>query len=142
MIRYALACDSGHEFEGWFSNSSAFDRQRAVGDLACPLCGSTAVDKALMAPAVATARKKETMRVATPHGVPEEVVTLLRKLREHVTENAEYVGARFAEEARKIHYEEAEARGIYGEATHEEAMALHEEGIEFHALPILPEERN
>jgi hypothetical protein len=147
VIRYALACGEGHAFEGWFGGSNAFDEQRAAGGISCPVCGSADVDKALMAPAVAGTKRaagggEAPIPVAAPHALPEELVTMLRKLRRHVTENADYVGDRFAEEARRIHYEEAEARGIYGEATREEAVALSEEGIEFHPLPVLPEDRN
>lgn len=143
MIRYSLTCRMGHEFEGWFAGSSAFETQQAKGGIACPTCGSTEVDKALMAPAVATSRTKDSVRLAA--NVPDqqqEMAAALRKLRRHLTENADYVGPKFAEEARRIHYNEAEKRGIYGEASSEEAHALAEEGIEFHPLPMLPEEHN
>ena len=145
MIRYALACGEGHEFEGWFGGSRAFDEQKAAGEIACPVCGSAEVDKVLMAPAVAGTKRamsEAPIPVAAPQALPEELVATLRRLRRHVTENADYVGDRFAEEARRIHYRETEARGIYGEATREEAVALSEEGIEFHPLPVLPEDRN
>ena len=141
MIRYALNCSEGHDFEGWFANSDAFESQQAGHGVGCPVCGSTAVSKALMAPAVATARRRESLRVAA--NVPEhETIAMLRKLRKHVTENADYVGNKFAAEARRIHYNEAEKRGIYGEATSEEVRALVEDEIEFHPLPTLPEEHN
>ena len=143
MIRYSLACRSGHDFEAWFANSDAYEKQQAKGSIACPVCGSTSVDKGLMAPAVATSRKKDSMRLAA--NVPDqqkEFLAAVRKLRDHLTENADYVGPKFAEEARKIHYNETEKRGIYGEASSEEARALSEEGIEFHPLPTLPEEHN
>jgi hypothetical protein len=147
MIRYSLVCPEGHDFEAWFAGSEAYEKQRAGGTVACPVCGSTSVDKALMAPAVSTSRKKESMRLAAnmPAGAepePKAVAAMLRKLRDHLTANAENVGPRFAEEARKIHYNEAEKRGIYGEASPDEARALAEEGIEFHPLPMLPEEHN
>ena len=143
MIRYSLSCQTGHDFEGWFAGSAAFETQQAQGSIACPTCGSTAVDKALMAPAVSTSRKKDSMRLAANvPGQQPDVAAALRKLREHLTENADYVGPKFAEEARRIHYNEAEKRGIYGEASSEEARALSEEGIEFHPLPMLPEEHN
>lgn len=142
MISYSLSCERGHAFDGWFSSSSAFEAQRAASEIACPLCGSTAVEKALMAPAVSTSRKHDPMRLTA--NVPErkEAVEMLRKLRSHLTENADYVGPKFAEEARRIHYNETEKRGIYGEASSEEARSLVEEGIEFHPLPTLPEEHN
>jgi hypothetical protein len=143
MIRYSLVCPETHEFEAWFAGSDAYEAQRAAGKVACPVCGSTSVDKALMAPAVSTSRRKDSVRLsANMPESPKDVVALMRKLRQHITENAENVGPRFAEEARKIHYDEAEKRGIYGEASPDEARALIEEGIEFHPLPVLPEEHN
>lgn len=146
MIRYALNCGEGHRFESWFGDSQAFDKLRAADAVLCPECGSAAVEKALMAPQVATARKKdaknEKMRLAANHGMRSEAIAAIRKIRDHVKETADYVGEKFPEEARKIHYEEAEKRGIYGEATRDEAKSLAEEGVEFHPLPILPEEQN
>jgi len=141
MIRYALNCSEGHNFEAWFASSGAFESQQNRQVIGCPVCGSTHVSKTLMAPAVATARKSESLRVAA--NVPEhEATAMLRKLRKHLTENADYVGNKFAEEARRIHYNEVEKRGIYGEATSDEVRALVDEEIEFHALPTLPEEHN
>ena len=146
MIRYALTCEDGHRFESWFAGSQAYDDLRAADAVLCPECGSAAVEKALMAPQVATARKKdakkEKVRLAANHSMRAEAIAAIRKIRDHVTENADYVGDKFPEEARKIHYEEAEPRGIYGEATTDEAKVLEEEGIEFHPLPMLPEEQN
>lgn len=142
MIRYSLACTRGHDFEAWFAGSEAFDDQRAGGSILCPVCGSSEVDKALMAPAVATARKKESMRFTANVPERQEAVAVLRKLRQHLTENADYVGPRFAEEARRIHYNETEKRGIYGEASLDDARALADEGIEVQPLPMLPEEHN
>ena len=146
MIRYALTCENGHRFDSWFGGSQAFETLRAADAVLCPECGSAAVEKALMTPQVATARKKdakqEKVRLAANHGMRAEAVAAMRKIRDHVTENADYVGDKFPEEARKIHYEEAEKRGIYGEATQDEAKALVEEGVEFHPLPVLPEEQN
>lgn len=142
MIRYSLSCGSGHGFEAWFASSDAFETQKADGSVACPVCGSGEVDKTLMAPNVATSRKKDSMRLAANVPDRQEMVATLRKLRQHMTENADYVGPKFAEEARKIHYNETEKRGIYGEASSEEAHSLAEEGIEFHPLPVLPEDHN
>jgi hypothetical protein len=153
MILYKLQCKKGHEFEAWFASSDAFDRQKKRGQLSCPSCGMKSVSKALMAPNVAPRSgrktaperpqptgppKPETQRVAA-HS---ELVAALRKLRAEVEAKSEYVGPRFPEEARKIHYEEVPARGIHGEATAEEAKALKDEGIEFYPLPILPEDQN
>lgn len=169
MIRYTLVCPDRHEFEVWFSGSEAFETQQSEGLLSCPVCGSSDVERGLMAPAVATARRREG-RLGQPGGqanatdedvpagesnenrqavqlaanVPErqEFVAAVRRLREHLTANAEDVGTRFAEEARKIHYNETEKRGIYGQATPDDARALADEGIEFHPLPPLPEDHN
>ena len=144
MIRFSLSCSDGHQFEGWFASSDAFDAQRGERAIACPVCGDADVEKALMAPAIATARKKDAVRVAAHTGTAEEpeMVSMLRKLRNHLTDNADYVGDRFAAEARRIHYDEVEKRGIYGEATPEDARKLVEEGIEFQPLPKLPEDHN
>jgi hypothetical protein len=142
MITFSLNCGDGHSFEGWFASSDAYEKQRNMGALACPVCGSVDVDKRLMAPAVATGRREAQVRVAA-HTRPEpDPVSMLRQIRKQLTENAEYVGPRFAEEARRIHYEESEKRGIYGEASTEDVRLLHEEGIEFHPLPVLPEDHN
>lgn len=165
MIRYALNCTQGHAFESWFQNSAAFDKQNRRGLVTCPVCGASKVEKAIMAPKLTRARKPERAEPPTPASPPavakpvppmapgkaavsmtlpaeRELRRKLKELRDHVTRNADYVGARFPEEARKMHYGELEHRSIYGEATREEAKALHEEGIEFHPLPILPEDHN
>jgi hypothetical protein len=141
MIKFALACPDGHQFEGWFADSAAFETQKTSRLLACPVCGCVDIDKRLMTPAVATARRKEGVPVAA-HLPEQPDIALLRKIRKQLTENADYVGDKFAEEARRIHYEEVAKRGIYGEATSEEVRSLHEEGIEFHPLPVLPEDHN
>jgi hypothetical protein len=159
MIKYALNCDKDHTFEAWFQNSAAFDRQAKRGLVACPDCGSIKVGKALMAPNIsARTRKKGSTElapsvsasdVAKPQrvasamtGAPAELAKLLRKIRQEVEAKAEYVGPRFAEEARKIHYDEAPERGIYGQASIEEVRELHDEGIECLPLPELPEDHN
>ena len=143
MIHYALRCDREHEFEAWFRSSADFART----ETSCPVCGSTAVDKALMAPQVARKDRDaggggERLRLAAGDPRQRAMIAILKELRDKVTENADFVGDKFAEEARKIHYKEIEPRGIYGEATGEEAKALVEEGIEFHPLPVLPDDRN
>ncbi|MCX5581235.1 DUF1178 family protein [Kaistia terrae] len=144
MIRYNLVCTAGHDFESWFRDAAAFDKAAKARAVTCPECGTSDVVKALMAPSVATARKREAaaVKVAAPDPRQVAMVEMMRKLREHVTENADYVGGKFAEEARKIHYQEVEARGIYGEASPEEARSLIDEGIDFLPLPTLPEDGN
>jgi hypothetical protein len=152
MIKYQLVCEKDHEFAGWFQSSGAFDAQVKRNLLDCPTCGSTDVRKAIMAPNVATRDVDVTpMRAARAPGpgadpravaVHAEMVKAMRELRRKVEENAEYVGPRFAEEARRIHYKETEEKGIYGEATLADAKALAEEGIEFMPLPVLPEDHN
>ena len=157
MIRYALACEKGHGFESWFADSAAYDKQIKRKLIACPHCGTAKVEKAIMAPRLAGSRKREMTAeppAAAPAPAPEkapvamispqeqELRSKLKELREHLTKNADHVGSKFPEEARKMHYGETKHRSIYGEASPEDAKALAEEGIEFHPLPILPEERN
>ncbi|MGF6173913.1 DUF1178 family protein [Ensifer sp. 4252] len=142
MIRYTLSCDEGHAFEGWFSSSDDFDRQMDHKLVACPTCNSTSVAKQLMAPSVATARKKEATRALVMDQAQKETVAKIRELVKTVRENAEDVGDRFPEEARKIHYGETDERGLIGKATVEEAVALLEEGIAIAPLPVLPDEVN
>ena len=165
MIRYALNCEQGHTFETWFQNSTAYDKQAKRGLVACPICGSVKVEKAIMAPRLSRSDAEASPAVPTPPvphlpmpqlpipvpataplavmSPPErELRKKLKELREHITKNSDYVGARFPEQARKIHYGEVEHRSIYGEASPDEAKELHEEGIEFHPLPILPDEFN
>ena len=148
MIRYTLRCEAGHTFESWFNNSAAFDRQAARGLVACPLCGSAKVEKAIMAPALSGGReaappaKPEKSPVAIVSKEEVEVRKKLKELREHIVQNADYVGEKFPEEARRMHYGEIEHRSIYGEASPDAARSLADEGIEFHPLPRLPDERN
>lgn len=159
MIRYALVCDKKHEFEIWFSDSADYDRQRKRALVECPACGSSKVDKAIMAPAIPSRRKKGAPIVSNELPSPEaareapspvammspqerEFREKLKELRDHIVKNADNVGKKFPEEARKIHYGEAEHRSIYGEASPEDAKAMLDEGIEFHPLPPLPEDKN
>ncbi|MBB4238618.1 MULTISPECIES: DUF1178 family protein [Rhizobium] len=142
MIRYSLTCDNAHEFEGWFSESADFDRQVATGFLTCPVCHSAAVSKLLMAPSVSTARKKDERQTLAMDAMRQEALQKLKEAVAAVKANSEDVGAKFPEEARKIHYGEADARGIIGQATVDEAQALVEEGIEIAAIPVLPEDVN
>ena len=149
MIRYVLCCEAGHTFESWFNNSTAFDRQAGRGLVTCPMCGSAKVEKAIMAPALGGGREApapEPEPEKTPVAiVSKEEVELrkkLKELRDHIVKSADYVGEKFPEEARRMHYGEIEHRSIYGEASPDAAKSLAEEGIEFHPLPRLPDERN
>jgi len=172
MIRYTLVCNERHEFESWFTNSAAYDKQARRGLVACPLCGSSKVEKALMTPRLGRADTPSSQEAAPAHPRPpqagegregeaapaaaakmptpvamispqeQEFRQKLRELRDHLVKNAENVGPRFPEEARKMHYGEAEHRSIYGVASPKDAKALYDEGIEFSPLPVLPEERN
>jgi hypothetical protein len=171
MIRYALNCDNGHAFESWFANSAAYDKQTKRKLVTCPVCGSAKVEKAMMAPSLNSGEAADP-RPPSPTPTPpnpapppplqpgpmppippktpvammstaeRELRHKLKELRDHITKNASYVGPHFPEEARKIHYGEADHRSIYGEASPEEAKELHEEGIEFHPLPVLPDDKN
>ena len=155
MIKYALHCERGHGFESWFPDSAGYEKQRRRGLIDCPVCGSTTVDKQIMAPNIRVSADIEARPPATPQ--PPSAVdpafvmageqarklrAMIRELHAHVAANTEDVGARFAEEARKIHAGEADDRAIRGRASLEEAIELHEEGIGVLPLPPLPEERN
>ncbi|MEP0324550.1 DUF1178 family protein [Bauldia litoralis] len=161
MIRFALRCEKDHEFEAWFRSGDDYDRLAGEKAVNCAVCGSTRVEKALMAPAVARSSRTrgmdivkvdagreaapaadEKVQLATSDPRERALRSAIRELRQKVTERADYVGNRFAEEARKIHHQEVEPRGIYGEATSEDAKALAEEGIDFYPLPSLPEDQN
>ena len=159
MIRYALVCAKGHGFESWFQNSAAYDKQAKRGLVECPVCGNTKVEKAIMAPRIAGTRKRGKVSVPVPMGdVPavdavkapvamvspqeQEFRAKLKELKEHLTKNSDYVGQKFPEEARKMHYGDIEHRSIYGEATLQDAKEMHDEGIEVHPLPVLPDDRN
>jgi hypothetical protein len=166
MIRYSLICERKHDFEIWFKNSADFDKQRKRGLVTCPACGSEKVEKAIMAPSLGRGSRKD-KSASAPETATSEVVmaespaaaeskspvammspqerefrTKLKELREHLTKNAENVGGKFPEEARKMHYGEIEHRSIYGEASPQDAKELLDEGVEFHPLPVLPDERN
>jgi hypothetical protein len=165
MIRYSLICERQHDFEIWFKNSADYDKQAKRGLVSCPECGSVKVEKALMAPSLGRGTKKRasapTAEMAPPESDPpshapaesktpvamvsseqREFRAKLKELRDHLTKNAENVGGKFPEEARKMHYGEKEHRSIYGEASPQEAKELLDEGVELHPLPVLPEERN
>lgn len=141
MIRFSLRCEHDHEFEAWFRSNDDFDTQKKRGFVECPACGSSKVDKALMAPAVSTGRSREKIALAMGEA-QKQAMAQLKALSEKMRENADYVGDKFAEEARKIHFGEIDARGIYGEATPDEAKALADDGVEFLPIPVFPDDRN
>jgi hypothetical protein len=150
VIRYALICDKSHAFESWFADSAAYDKQAKRGLVTCPQCGSARVEKAIMAPQLANTKKRgkatitsaPTEQVAMLSPQETELRQKLKEIRDHLTKNSEHVGPKFSEEARKMHYGETEHRSIYGEASPDQAKELADEGIEFHPLPVLPDERN
>ena len=135
MIRYALACAGGHEFEGWFSASADYDDQSARGLLSCPVCDSREVRKRIMAPAVAGSRE---VAPAGEGGKRAMMMEVMSQVRRHVEANFDYVGDRFAAEARAIHEGKAEARGVYGEASPGEVKALVADGVPIAPLPPEP----
>jgi hypothetical protein len=141
VINYALICNNEHKFEAWFKNAQAYEEQAARGVLICPVCDSHDVQKQIMAPSIA---RTGTEKVSLSIGHPEhrQLRDALRALRKKVESEADYVGDKFAEEARKIHFKEVDPRGIYGEATREETAALLEDGVDFMPLPNIPEDAN
>jgi len=158
MIRYALRCDHDHTFESWFEDSAAFVSQVRRRLVSCPLCNSVKVEKAIMAPRIVGKKGRATAApaqapvpaAAAPEGGATSLVMAqerelrakLKELRDHIVKNADNVGERFPNEARKMHYGEIEHRPIYGEASPEEARALIDEGVEVSPLPVLPDDRN
>jgi hypothetical protein len=159
MIRYSLRCERGHAFESWFQSSAAYESQEKRKLVSCPSCGSVKVERAIMAPQIVSKKGRE---VAPPapaaSAAPAEITTTestpllmaqerelrakLKELRDHIVKNADNVGERFPNEARKMHYGDIEHRPIYGEASPDEARALIEEGVEVSPLPVLPDDRN
>jgi len=129
MILFSLRCASGHEFEGWFRDGDGFETQQKAGEIACPHCGDAQVEKAVMAPRIGRSRDN------TPALSPAQMRAALVELRRQVEANCDYVGERFAEEARRIHHGEADPHGIYGEASDDESRELAEEGISFGRIP-------
>jgi hypothetical protein len=132
MILFTLRCTKNHEFEAWFRDNVGFEAQHAAGEIACPHCGDSAVEKAVMAPRLARSRD----------ALPPAAVAQMRKafieMRRQIENHCDYVGPRFAEEARRIHYGEADPHGIYGEATDSESRELTDEGIKFGQIPWIP----
>lgn len=160
MIRYDLLCEHDHKFEAWFRDSSAFDEQAQAGEVQCPYCGNDQIRKAVMAPALAKSSKDQMaepqrqvaidaaekaaddMREGTdPQEAAQALMDVVTKLQKHVEETCDYVGDSFADEARAIHYGDAEERGIYGEASMQDTQELHEEGIDVMALPRLSDKK-
>ena len=159
MIRYTLQCDHGHGFESWFQSSSAYESQEKRKLVNCPVCGSAKVERAIMAPQIVSKRGREDAAPAAPAQAVATDVTAagstplmmaqerelrakIKELRDHIVKNADNVGERFPNEARKMHYGDIEHRPIYGEATPDEARSLIEEGVEVSPLPVLPDDRN
>ena len=160
MIHYNLRCAKGHAFESWFQSSSAYETQEKRGLVSCPVCGSTDVERAIMAPQIVSKKGRESAtsepapapapvtEVTAPAPTPLlmaqelELRAKLRELRDHIVKNADNVGERFPTEARKMHYGDIEHRPIYGEASPDEAKALIDEGVEVMPLPVLPDDRN
>jgi hypothetical protein len=159
MIRYNLRCERGHAFESWFQSSSAYESQEKRKLVSCPACGSAKVERAIMAPQIVSKKGHDaappappapaaSTDVAAPASTPlmmaqeRELRAKLKELRDHIVKNADNVGERFPNEARKMHYGDIEHRPIYGEASPEEARSLIDEGVEVSPLPVLPEDRN
>jgi hypothetical protein len=156
MIRYSLRCERAHPFESWFQSSSAYDSQVKRKLVTCPACGSDKIEKAIMAPQIASKKRRNEIAVqppaaqeaAAPGSTPlmmaqeRELRAKLKELRDHVVKNADNVGERFPTEARKMHYGDIEHRPIYGQASPEEARSLIDEGVEVSPLPVLPDDRN
>jgi hypothetical protein len=149
MIHYQLRCGAAHEFDGWFKDSTEFERQAKRGLVTCPICADTNVTLALMVPAIPRKGRNEIVaaesvpapapaKQAAGGVIPDTVRAVLQKLRSEVEKNCDYVGNDFAKEARRIHHGEAEPRGIYGESTDEEAESLADEGIDIARIPWLP----
>jgi hypothetical protein len=158
MIRYSLRCEQNHSFESWFQDSAAYDSQVKRKLVACPVCGSAKVEKAIMAPRIVSKKGREKAPVPAEAPAPvetpanestslmmaqeRELRAKIKELRDHIVKSADNVGERFPNEARAMHYGDKEHRPIYGEASPEEARALIDEGVEVSPLPTLPEDRN
>jgi hypothetical protein len=156
MIRYNLRCEKGHAFESWFQSSTAYESQEKRKLVSCPSCGSVKVERAIMAPRIVSKKGREAAPQQAP--APEatasseatpllmaqelELRTKIKELRDHIVKNADNVGERFPNEARKMHYGDIEHRPIYGESSPEEARSLIDEGVEVSPLPVLPDDRN
>ena len=143
MIVFDLLCGNYHEFESWFQDSTAYEKLAKAGHVACPICGDTKICKSLMAPAVSGTKKKSSEKMAFSAKAAQQMgkyMEAIKEMREQVEKNCDYVGNKFPEEARKMHYGEADTRNIYGEATDSEAEALKEEGVEVQRISWTPNE--
>lgn len=143
MIVFDLLCGNDHEFESWFQDSAAYEKLAKAGHVACPICGDTKVSKSLMAPAVSGTKKKSNEKMAVSAKAARQMgkyMEAVKEMREQVEKNCDYVGDKFPEEARKMHYGEADTRNIYGEATDKEAESLKDEGVEVQRIPWTPSE--
>jgi hypothetical protein len=158
MIHYNLRCERGHAFESWFQSSAAYESQEKRHLVNCPVCGSAKVERAIMAPQIVSKKGRDSAPVPAPAAPATDVTApastpllmaqerelraKLKELRDHIVKNADNVGERFPNEARKMHYGDIEHRPIYGEASPDEARSLIEEGVEVSPLPVLPDDRN
>ncbi|WP_341760117.1 DUF1178 family protein [Candidatus Endowatersipora endosymbiont of Watersipora subatra] len=142
MIRFSLTCALDHISDGWFSSSEDFEKQKSLGLIACPICNSINIEKSLMTPQVSKSSNHKTQSLSLEHSVRKELISHMRKIRDKITENADYVGDKFPEEARKIHYGESEERSIYGQVGKEDAETLIKEGVHIMPLPIIPDDAN
>lgn len=139
MIKYDLKCtDCSHQFEGWFPDSAGFDAQASAGEVLCPVCASPDIGKAIMAPNIATGKSRNARGDVPLEQIRAEARRMMADMRRHVEDNCEYVGKAFPEEARKIHFGEADEREIYGQASAEDARDLIDEGIDVMPIPWLP----
>ena len=135
MIKYSVRCGKDHVFEAWFKDSATFDAQSKSGDIVCPQCGNNLVVKAPMAPQIVKSQQSDVLHESRAREVAERILEAAVEMRKEVEANCDYVGGQFADEARKIHYGEADERGIYGEASDEETQELDDEGIDVIKLP-------
>ena len=135
MIKYSVRCGKDHVFEAWFKDSATFDAQSKSGDIVCPQCGNNLVVKAPMAPRIVKSQQSDVSHESHAREVAERILEAAVEMRKEVEANCDYVGGQFADEARKIHYGEADERGIYGEASDEETKELDDEGIDVIKLP-------
>ena len=141
MIRFSLCCEHDHDFDGWFRDNADFDKQKKRGLVSCPVCNSPKVEKALMAPSVQTARKRDKVALSM-NAEQKQLMGKLKELTDKMRQNADYVGDKFPEEARKIHFGETDPRGIYGEASPDEVKELLDDGVEIMPLPNIPDDTN
>ena len=143
MIQYTLRCDQGHDFDSWFASAQAYDKLAAAGMVACAVCGSTGVSKAMMTPRLRTGRDAAATRAGAGAlaGTATPAEQALAELRRRVEENADYVGRDFVAEARAMHAGDAPERSIYGEARIDEARALIEDGVPVAPLPFRPQRK-